>query len=491
MGLMRFIVSPADRISDDALEQVYLAGLDRVPWHARVSRADGELRLERKMADAGNLYIPWQVEGYGWVTLATGTLIERERPYHLPLELARGKIGQVRNQISDWQAMGLFVPVLVEAKIAEATRLLGEAAVGDPTSPRSVQLAEQCLRLGLDAAHLLTSAYAEQVLAVRRRTTGKLGILLGSELGNSPLDPYLAGQYLQSFNAARIPMAWRTIETGEGEYHWDVVDQQVEWCRAQGLMVCAGPLIQLDRQSVPDWLYLWEKDFESLLGFATEFLDAVVNRYRDMVDLWVPIGRINTANVLSLDDEERLRLTAQAIEVTRGLDALAEVVVSFDQPWGEYLSRLENDFPPLHFADELLRAGLGLTGLGLEINLGYQPDGTLLRDPLEFSRHLDYWSLLGAPLYLAITVPSGSHDDPLAQRRTAPQPGTWTPGVQQAWVNRYVPMLLAKSSVHGVLWNQLRDSEPHAFPHGGLFDLRRHPKPALRQLASLRQAYLR
>ena len=51
--------------------------------------------------------------------------------------------------------------------------------------------------------------------------------------------------------------------------------------------------------------------------------------------------------------------------------------------------------------------------------------------------------------------------------------------------------MLAKPYVHGILWGQLRDAEPHDFAHGGLFDLRRHPKPALRQLASIRQAHLR
>jgi hypothetical protein len=50
---------------------------------------------------------------------------------------------------------------------------------------------------------------------------------------------------------------------------------------------------------------------------------------------------------------------------------------------------------------------------------------------------------------------------------------------------------LAKPTVRGVFWTQVRDSEPHAFPHAGLFDLRRHPKPGLRQLATIRQADLR
>jgi hypothetical protein len=45
--------------------------------------------------------------------------------------------------------------------------------------------------------------------------------------------------------------------------------------------------------------------------------------------------------------------------------------------------------------------------------------------------------------------------------------------------------------VQGVVWNQLRDSLPHDFPHGGLFDDRRQAKLALRTLATIRQTYLK
>ena len=127
----------------------------------------------------------------------------------------------------------------------------------------------------------------------------------------------------------------------------------------------------------------------------------------------------------------------------------------------------------------------------LEINVGYQPGGTLARDLLDFSRQLDYWSLLGVPLFLLICAPSSDHADPLAhlaERR--PPPGS-TPRTQQAWAARYLPLLLAKPYVQGILWSQLRDTQPHDYAHGGLFDLRRHPKPALRTLASIRQAHLK
>jgi hypothetical protein len=338
---------------------------------------------------------------------------------------------------------------------------------------------------------LLATCYADQVLAVRQRTSPKLPTLLGADLGVSMLDDQTASQVEQTFNAATVPLVWRTIETTEGNYRWDVPDKQIEWCRARGLRVCGGPVLQFDEQSFPDWLALYEDDFESLFSFASEFVEAAIYRYRDQVDVWQCAGRINSADLASLSEEVRVRLAARAIELSRALDPKTPVLVSFDQPWAEYLSRHEMDFPPLHFADTLVRANLGLTGVALEINFGYHPGGTLSRDPLEFSRQLDYWSLLGVPLFVTLCVPSSSEEDPLARRRTRLPPGTWTAKGQAAWVARYVPLLLAKPYLHGLFWNQLHDSEPHDFPYGGLFDLERRAKPTLAQLASIRQTHLR
>lgn len=491
MGLMRFTITPPDRITEEMAQQAYLCGLDRVPWKAWLQWRPGELVIQRTTAESGNLHLPWAVEGHGLLAISTATLRERAEPYALPLELARGKIGQIRNQLAEWQMAGLATPAEVDEKIRAAVRTFGEAVGASRDVAASAALAEKALRLAIDAATMLAGVFCEQALAIRRRASGKLSSFLGADLGVSPLDDYTAGQFLQTFNAAVVPMLWREIEGREGKFCWDVYDQQVAWCRANGLTVFAGPVLEFDRRCIPDWLYLCDNDFESLLAFSSEFVGAVVERYRGKVDVWIAAGRVNTAEAMSLTEEERVKLTARAIELTRALDSDAELVISFDQPWAEYLARQGNDFPPLHFADALLRAELGLTGVVLEINMGYSPGGTLPRDPLEVSRHIDFWSMLGVPLYVAVAVPSSSQPDPLAQRRTVTSSGTWTPADQQAWANRYLSLLLAKANVRGVLWNQLRDCEPHGFPHGGLFDLRRHPKPALRQLASLRQAHLK
>ena len=486
---MRFICPP-DRITDEAVQHAYLSGYDRIPWRNNVRHEDGELILERTVSDSGNLHIPWKVANRGQITLSTSTLMEREKPYHLPLELARGKIGQVRNQRSDWSLSGLDVSAEVDEKLADAVAFFAQAAVVQHGSKQSTDLADRAIAAALDAGDLLAVCYAEQVLANRRRGSQKLSAFLAGNVGMSRLDDYTSRQFVDTFNAANVPFSWREIQANQDSFTWDVTDGQVHWCGSSGLRVCGGPLLQFDQHYIPDWIKQCEGDFNTLYALMSSYVQAVVDRYRNRVDIWQCAGRVNTSEVLGLTEEERIRLVARAVELTRALDPDAPVLVSFDQPWAEYLSRREMDFPPLHFADALIRAGLGVSGLMLEINVGCYPGGTMTRDPLDFGRLIDYWSLLGVPLFLSLTVPSAWQTDPLSRRTATLPEESWTPKVQESWVSRYVPLLLAKPGVHGIIWNQLRDSEPHDFPHGGLFDLRRHPKPALRQLASIRKAHL-
>lgn len=491
MGLMRFRVFPTERITEEMVQQAYLSGIDRVSWPVRTSVEGDELILQRSVSDSANLHISWPVEGHGRLTLTTASLMERPAPYLMPLEIARGMIVQLRNQLADWQVIGLVVPETVQTTMGKAIEQFSWAVISQDEPPTSAEYAERALHFAVNAGEMLVAAYTEQALSVRRRAGGKLASFLGANLGANLLDNATARHVLQTFNAAEVPISWCDVETTEGQFSWTTSDRQIEWCRAHGLKVLAGPLFELDPHALPHWLYLFEDDVESVRDFAANFVRAAVERYRGKVDYWICAGRVNTAEVLSLSEPERLRLVAQTVELARSLDPDTPVLVSFDQPWAEYMGRHESDFPPLHFADALIRAGLGLAGLMLEINVGYSPGGSLLRHPLEFSRLLDTWSLLGLPLWLSLSAPSAFHEDPLAGHPSTVAPGSWTATAQQAYIARFVPLCLAKPLVQGVLWNQLRDSEPHDFPHGGLFDDRRHPKPALRTLTTIRQTYLK
>jgi hypothetical protein len=491
MGTMRFRVFPTERISGEMVQQAYLSGIDRVSWPVRAEVEQGVLILHRSVSDSANLHIPWPIEGRGHVTLVSASLIERPEPYSLPLELARGAIVQIRNQLCEWQMIGLAVPDDVLMRLASAVEQFSRAAVNQDDPTGSAAAAEASLLAALDAADLLAAAFTEQAIAARRRSEGKRFAALGADLGTTLLDDYASRHFLRAFSAAEVPISWRETETTEGHFTWTVNDRQIEWCRAHEKMILAGPLLLLDSRALPDWLSLFEDDFESILDFVSAYIRAGVRRYRGKVDYWICAGRVNDAEVLGLSEQERLRMVARVVELIRTLDDETPILMSFDQPWAEYMRQQRSDLPPLHFADALVRAGLDLAGLILEMNVGYYPGGTLPRQPLEFSRQLDAWSKLGLPLWLSFSAPSDDRDDPLAQRKITLPAASWSLEAQQAWVAQFVPLALAKPVTQGVIWNQLRDGLPHDFPHGGLFDANGRAKPALRSLAAIRQKHLK
>jgi hypothetical protein len=487
---MQFNVVPPDRLTEEGAQQAYLTGRDRIGWPVRVTYNDGLLILRRTVSDSATLHLPWFVDGPGLLTLSTGMLLERPEPYLLPLELARGMVNQLRTQLFEWEAIGLLAPEEVSRKAAEATQQLAAATVQQANPLLASPLAEITLRTAIQTAEQLAAAYVDQAFSVRGKTDGKLKGFLGADLGNGPLKDKIARHFLQSFNTANVPLAWRAVETAEDRFDFTVPDAQITWCRQNGLKVAAGPLPLLDAFALPDWLTLFENDFDSLLQLVTQYVQAVVDRYSGQVDLWQCAGRINSSDALSLSEEEKFQLVLRTIEVIKETAPQSFVALCIDQPWGEYMSRRNIDFPPLHFADALLRAGVGLCGLVLEINVGYHPGGTQPRHLLEFSRMIDIWSGFELPLWISLCAPSADHEDPLARRQTALPSGAWTPAFQQAWAARHVPLALVKIGVQGVLWNQLRDASPHDFPHAGLLTPDNHPKPVLQTLAAIRQNML-
>ena len=469
------------------LQLVYISGIDRTPWIVRAEIDDGELVLERDVSDSGAVTLPWQVEGHGLLALSSATLIERWESYYLAVELARGTINVLRIQLYEWLSIGLTVPDDVHRLLKEAMLKFSWAVVRQESG--EAQAAEEAIKLALDASQLLAAAYAQQVIAVRRRATGRLPSLLGGTLSGE-MPPATANAFLAAFDMAVVPAYWRDVEVEEGNYDWSACDRQIEWCREQGLRTCLGPLLQPDARGLPHWACLWDDDFESLTSAAGEFVDAAVKRYRGKVDLWLCTARVNTSQLLRFSEEEKLRMVAWIVGRVKQLDPDHPPLIGIDQPWGEYLACREVDLAPIHFADALARSRLDFKAIFLEMNFGCFAGGTLPRSEIEVNRLLDYWALLGLPLMIGLNLPGADGPDPKARQRIDYSAGSWNPAAQQAWAARYVPLMLAKPGVQAVVWNQFDDREPHEFPHAGLLTPDGQAKPALRMLTGLRTAYL-
>jgi hypothetical protein len=492
MGLMRLTVHDRDRIPPGGLGQVYMCGQDELPWYGRAYMSGSQLIVERVESDSGSVFVPWRIDGRGVLLLGTSTLMERERPYRLEVELARGTINRLRNQIANWELVGLVVPDDLRNEVLTATRHFSRAATtDDPAS--AAEHAGHALIAAADAMDHSAALYAEQAIEMRRSNSRKLTTWFGVHLSDAMPAVGVARQLLPAFNMVSVPLSWRSIEASEGRRQWKQADAQIEWAKTAGMKIMGGPLLELDDRGVPDWTYLWEGDFDSLVGFMLDHVTSVVKRYRGKVNLWQVVSRMSHGRVLALTEDQRLQIAAQAITKVRELDPSTPLIASFDQPWAEYLASEQLDLAPLHFADALVRADLGLSGLGLEITIGYHPGATAHRSPLAYSRLVDTWGLLELPLLVSLTLPSSAETDPLANPKIqvlSSDPSDVTPQTQAAWIEQNVPLLLAKTPVQVVLWNQLSDAAPHHYPHGGLFDAKDQPKPALESLRTIRQKLL-
>lgn len=305
---------------------------------------------------------------------------------------------------------------------------------------------------------------------------------------------------LPAMNMGCISLEWGKIESDSGHVNYDLFDEQIEWAHANQLRVFAGPLISLQPHTMPNWLYLLS-DFDALLKAACEFTERTVKRYQGRIHLWCAAAGLNGPNDLKLTDEQILRLAVGVIQTVRRTDSRTPVVLALDMPWAEYLGQKEDAISPIHFADALIRADLGLSGLALEMNLDYWPGGSLPRDLIDISDLIDTWSMLGLPLMAILSTPNSLQKDPRVNSRY---------GLVSHWKHPELPLspasdkcagmppngldiiqlLLAKPNIHGIIWNQPSDAIAHAFPNSGLFGPDGQPRPILDAIGRLRQQHI-
>lgn len=491
MGHMRFAVPRPERLVSGAVEQAYLAGSDGVPWECRAWLEQDTLVVERDTRESGYLYVPWHVPGRGRLQLCSGSLMERGRTYCLPVELARGTVHRVRQQLAQWQAGGLKIAADFTERLKAASATLARAVTSQEHPLLAQTLSEDAIRQALDLGDQLCAAYVQQVQAARREAGASGGILWGSRL-QTPLEGMRAESFQDLCNLAVVGQTWADWEPRLGEYDFKRTDALVAWCQQHQMRCCLGPLLRMDKHRLPDWLFL-DDSYEEVAPCALALVEAVVQRYRGKVHLWHVAARMNHEGPLGFSEEHRLRLVVEAVDRVRSLDARTPVVVSFQQPWGEYIARQDQELTPLYFADTLLRGELGLSGIGIEIDYGYWPGGTLPRDPLEVSRLLDRWEQLGAPLMVLVAAPSSTAPDPLASHPARPLPDLQEGGVSPAWQQKLaswlLPLLLAKPGVQAIVWDPWQDDQPHELAHGGLWDAAGQPKPALQTWAELRRRW--
>lgn len=495
MGVLKFRLTPPDlseRLPD--LKRAYITGLDRTPERMNVELRPGLMICHREAPESGRMHVPWPVPGVGVPFVATATLVERAEPYDLAVELARGKLNDVRTQAFDWVHLGLKLPAEVEQDLSTAKRSFAKAATSRNQPELATKSAQEALAAAFRAGKLLSEAYTVQVLRKRTEGNPKLPSLLACGLQGDPSRSGWGSLAAPAFNAGRIRCSWADLAPGEGQFRWAEFDAQLDWCRKQNWLPMAGPLLDLRPTSLPDWLWLWAGDPEAITTMVLDLVRQAVTRYKGLVATWHLVARPATGEVLGLNEEEQIRLTARVLQVARQIDPATPMIVDFDRPWAEWLGQSNFQLGPLHLADSLSRAEIGLSGVGLEIAPGYGPPGSHLRDIFEFSKLLDLYALLNLPLYVSLAIPSAAGPDPKAEKGVSVELGQWPKApdesMQRSMAQSWIALAMAKPFVRSVCWRQVSDAEPHLFPHAGLFRPDGQPKALLPWLQDFRKANL-
>lgn len=496
MGSMSFLLpNPLPGAAAALLGEACVAGAgyEQAPEPTAAAVADGVLTLTRARDESGYLTVPWPVEPFGTVVVTSSTLRERPQPYRLLVELARGKLNQVRTMSAEWQSIGLRTTDEFERGVVDATRQFTRALMA-PGGTESDQLAARALEQAHQLADRLTRLYTRQVLETRERAEGRLSTRLAARHRAAP-QRAAAAEYGRAFNAASVGLRWRDVEPAESQYDWAEADAAVAAAVSTGLPVTLGPVIDLGPGMVPAWAAGWGADLPTLAACMCDFLETALNRYKGDVRRWVVCAGFNHADGLGLGDDDRLRLAYRLFEAAAQVDSGLELVLSVAQPWGDYLAGEDQTIAPLTFPDDLLRAGVRLSGVELEVRTGARPRGGLPRDLLDTARLLDVFGALGLPLEVVLSMPSS--DDPDRRAADFVTPGApvggavrATPEGQAEWGGAFAALAVCWPQVRSVTWDHWSDAEPHLVPHGGLLDPTGRPKPLLARLRAIRASQL-
>ena len=478
------------------LRGAHLFGQDEIPVRTQLEMVDGELIGVRHSDTAVGLTTMWNVEGFGQVMLQTTRLPEREQAYNLNVEIARGRLLRISQKREEWGMTDLQLSAENHQLVDAALEKFIEALSDIDQSEKAAGWADESLLLALQAGEAMALAHAQLFLQRRNSTQG-----FGRHSFGCYLDPgrIQDTEYLKlikdNFHFVTVPVSWRQLEPKEQENDFEVLDECVNWLARNRIAAKVGPLLNFTPTAVPDWLYIWENDFEQVREMAYDYITRLVERYGPKVQAWDVISGLNAENCFKFSFDQIIEMTRTAALAAKRAAPRSLMLVEIAEPWGQYYAHNQRTIPPFIYADMVCQSGASFDGFGIKLHFGRGAGGMRTRDLLELSCLLDRFGLFGKPVHLAgVQVPSKT--DARENGSKGGQAGwwhePWTPDVQAQWLDQAYQIALSKPYVETVSWQDLIDCDDEGLlQHGGLFDAQRKAKPAFERLCQLKTKLLR
>ena len=386
MGEFKFRL-PADwSLQRRQASSIHTVGIDGIPWPCKVSTQDNILTISRNRHESGKTFIPWTFEKFGELMIATGTLLESSEPYPLLTELARGTLNRLRNQISIWQEGGLEIPGEIFELTSAAAAHLGSAIMEEHPVEQDTH-AQQSIDSTAEAIFGLSKAFGDQVTQFRKANNNMHAFWVANTI--SPTRAIDEGITVDGFELVRMTFE-QLQSTGEARLEKRVI---------------AGPYLDASVNGIPQTL-IDAGNHEVRRQMIVESCRSSLTNLSPAASLLHVVGGLNGMGHRHLSYPQQLDLTTQLLDEVSSANLEIPTMVSFDFPWAERLASAVGGSHPLQIADSLLRQGAQISFLGIEVNLGYFPGGSAMRDPLQWIDMLDTWTQLGLPLIVLLRAPT-------------------------------------------------------------------------------------
>jgi GH35 family endo-1,4-beta-xylanase len=468
--------------ADWPLTNAHLVGADDLPQRGEINFERGHIVCRKRGAEATAVCLQYEAGSVGSLMLQTCLLPDREKPYVLSIELARHRIKMFIAKSEEWQMFDLSAEHPAMKSWEDARKLLTEAwTAEDPI--KADRSARQSLGLAIEATERLAMAHAEILLHRRfgskAASSSTLGVRVWPGRDAQPLRDLIG----KEFDVLVLPLVWKELEVAEGKYNWDPVDRWMDWAAKQKKPIVAGPLLDFSKRAVPEWVYVFQNDYETCRDMAYDHLEKVVDRYKSIVGMWnIGEGLNNNENFVFTADQmiDLVRMTTLLLRQAR---KGARAMIELSQPYGEHCAFTPDSVHPLSFVERLVQEGVRLDAVGIQLMFGRRDFGQATRDLMQISSLLDRFYLLEIPILVsAMGVPSETID---VQGGWWTEP--WSMDLQAKWISRVFAIALSKPFVETLFWTDLYDHENAELPLAGLISDTGKPKTALAKLIGLRK----
>src|SRR3954465_4217773 len=126
------------------LSTAYLVGSDSVPIRGEFVYDRGEIICRKRAVGPAALSLMWETKNFGTIMLETTRLPERDEPYILNLELARGRVMRLMQKREEGGIFDLADVPAINEKAMEARDLLLEVITQQAEAAKASELADRC-----------------------------------------------------------------------------------------------------------------------------------------------------------------------------------------------------------------------------------------------------------------------------------------------------------------------------------------------------------